>query len=136
MRLAFLAALLAATAAEAAEPGKITVEFNDLQQTETGCRAVFLLNNGLGKPLDKMTLRVVAFDGKDHATLFLSLDVGPLPIGKTRVLRFDLGEKVGCGDVSRIVLDDVTACTGAAVTPADCLAAVALSSKAGVKFDF
>jgi len=52
------------------------------------------------------------------------------------VLRFDLGEKVGCGDVSRIVLDDVTACSGAAVTPADCLAAVGLSSKAGVKFDF
>src|SRR5690242_14176163 len=77
-----------AAPAEAAESGKIGVELNDLQQTDAGCRAVFVLNNGFGKALDKVTLRVVAFDAKQHASLFLSLEVGVLPIGKTRVLRF------------------------------------------------
>ncbi len=130
------AALLCSSAA-AAGSGKLGVELNDLQAGDNGgCRAVFVINNGIGKPLDKMTLRVVTFDGKSHATLFLSLDVGPLPAGKTRVLRFDLGEKVACSDVGRVVLDDVTACSGADMTPAACLAAVALSSRASVAFDF
>ena len=139
-RIALLAglagcAMIAADAA-AAEPGKIGVEFNDLQQADSGCRAVFVLNNGLEKPLDQLTFRVVAFDGKGHATLFLSLDVGSLPVGKTRILRFDLGDKVACSDVSRLVLDDVTACSGPEVAAGDCLAAVALSTKAGIPFDF
>ena len=133
--LAALATGFASTAA-AAEAGKIAVEFNDLQQSEAGCRAVFVLNNGLDKPLDKVTLRVVAFDGENHAKLFLSLDVGALPIGKTRVLRFDLGPDLACKDVSRIVLDDVTSCEGAEMAPPACLAAISLSSRAGAPFDF
>jgi hypothetical protein len=120
----------------AAEAGKISVEFNDLQQSDAGCRAIFVLNNGIEKPLDKVTLRVVAFDQEAHARLFLSLDVGALPAGKTRVLRFDLGADLTCKDVGRLVLDDVTSCEGANVGPKECLAAVSLSSRAGAPFDF
>jgi hypothetical protein len=116
--------------------GKIAVELNDLQQSDSGCRAVFVLNNGLDKAFDKVTFRVVGFDGKGHATLFLSFDFGALPVGKTRILRFDLGDKVACSDVSRLVLDDVTACSGPGVEPGECLAAVALSTRASVPFDF
>jgi hypothetical protein len=127
--------LLRAATAEG-EPGKIAVEFNDLQQAEGGCRAVFVLNNGLDKPLTKLALRVVAFDKKQHATLFLSLDVGALAVGKTRILRFDVGEGVACDTIGRLVLDDVTSCEGEGANPATCLAAVSLTSKAGVSFDF
>ena len=139
---AFLAGLAAAwlagsSAALAAESGKIAVELNDLQPGDQGsCRAVFVLKNEVGKALDKVTLRVVTFDGKGKASLFLSLDVGPLPAGKTRVLRFDLGEKATCADVGRLVLDDVTACEGGGMNPQACLAAIALSSRATVPFDF
>jgi hypothetical protein len=129
--------LAASPAALAAEAGRIAVELNDLQPGDKGgCRAVFVLKNDIGKALDKMTLRVVTFDGKGKASLFLSLDVGPLPAGKTRVLRFDLGDKAVCADVGRMVLDDVTACEGAGMGPPACLAAIALSSRAAVPFDF
>jgi hypothetical protein len=135
--LAFVAAALIALPA-AAEPGRIAVEFNDLQQADEGCRAVFVLNNGLDQALGKLALRVVAFDREQHAKLFLSLDVGALPVGKTRIVRFDLGEGVACESVGRLVLDDVTACEaeGTGVDPAACLAAAALSTRAGVPFDF
>jgi hypothetical protein len=128
----------AGIAAETPKPeaGKISVELNDLQQAESGCRAVFVLNNGLDKSFDKVTFRVVGFDGKGHATLFLSFDFGALPVGKTRILRFDLGDKIACSDVSRLVLDDVTTCSGPGVEPGECLAAVALSTRASVPFDF
>ena len=136
-----IAALVAAfassaAAANAAESKKIDVEFNSLQPSEAGCRAVFVLHNGLPAALTALTLRVVAFDSQAHANLFLSLEVGELPINKTRVLRFDLGKSVACTDVSRLVLDDVTACAGGEMDPAKCLAAVNLTTRAGVPFDF
>jgi hypothetical protein len=130
------AILLALPTPSIAEGGKITAEFNDLQQTDAGCRAVFVLNNGLDKALGKVTLRVVAFNKDKQAKLFLSLDVGNLPVGKTRVLRFDLGDGLACKDVGRLVLDDVTSCEGAEIGPPECLAALALSSLAGPPFDF
>jgi hypothetical protein len=81
-------------------------------------------------------LRVVAFDAQSHASLFLSLEVGELPANKTRVLRFDLGKSVACTDVSRLVLDDVTACAGGDMNPTKCLASINLTTRAGVPLDF
>lgn len=124
-----------AMAQDVAAPGALSVELNDLQAGDAGCRAVFVINNGLGKPLDKVALRVVAFDTEQKAKLFLSIDAGTLPAGKTRVLRFDLGEGVGCETIGRLVLDDVTSCEGEGLDRAGCLAAVTLSSRAGVPFD-
>ncbi len=137
-RLSALAASLAVSlaAANAAESGKLDVEFNSLQASDAGCRAVFVLHNGLADPLEKLTLRVVAFDAEGHANLFLSLDAGALPANKTRVLRFDLGKNVACTDVSRLVLDDVTDCAGGSMNPSKCLAAINLTTRAGVPFDF
>ena len=136
--IAFLFTLLSMLGSDgpAAQERKIDLEFNDLQQSDAGCRAVFVLRNALGKSLDQLTLRVVAFDSESHANLFLSLDVGAMPASKTRVLRFDLGDGIKCGDVSRLVLDDVIDCKGGDMDPPKCLAAVSLSSRAGVPFDF
>lgn len=124
-----------ASAATAAEDGKISVEFNDLQAAESGCRAVFVLHNGLEQPLEDLALRIVSFDSEGHAKLFLSLEVGALPVGKTRILRFDLGADVVCDDVSRVVLDDVIRCEAPEMEPPQCLDALSLSSRAKVPFD-
>lgn len=120
----------------AVEPGKIALELNDLQAVQSGCRAVFVLNNGLGQPLDALSLRVVAFNKEERATLFLTLDVGALPVGKTRIVRFDLGAELPCDGIGRLVLDDVIECKGGEIAPAKCLAAVSLSSRTGAAFDF
>jgi hypothetical protein len=134
---AFVASLaFSLVAGNTAELGKIDVEFNSLQPSEAGCRAVFVLHNGLADALDKLTLRVVTFDAQGHANLFLSLDVGVLPANKTRVLRFDLGKGVACTDISRLVLDDVTDCAGGTMNPSKCLASINLTTRAGVPFDF
>jgi hypothetical protein len=133
---AFLAAGLAfAAPASAQEEGKISVEFNALQPAEEGCRAVFVLHNGLATPIDKFALRIVAFDENQQASLFLSLDVGALPVDKTRVVRFDFGGELACDKVSRLVLDDVIGCEGEGLDPAACLGLLALSSRANVPID-
>lgn len=133
---AMLAGLMAGPAAYADVPGKLAIELNDLQPADAGCRAVFVLRNGLGTALDKLTLRIVAFDGDAHATHFLLLDVGAMPAGKTRVLRFDLGAGSSCAKVSRLLLDEVTACSGTGVVLADCMAALSLSSRARLPLDY
>ena len=128
--------LVAASVAEAAAPpATIAVEFNALQPADDGCRAVFVLHNGLDKPLARLGMRIVAFDEKQQAAVFLSLDVGALPVGKTRVIRFDLGGGLVCANVSRLVLDDVTACEGDKLDPAACLDLIAVSSRAKIPFD-
>jgi hypothetical protein len=124
-----------ASPATGTEDGRLSVELNDLQPAESGCRAVFVLHNGLDKPLEALALRVVSFDRAGHARLFLSLEVGALPVGKTRILRFDLGTDVACEDIGRIVLDDVTGCEGPEIGPPQCLAAISLSSRGEVPFD-
>jgi hypothetical protein len=140
-RTALAAALLlgpsaADAAGTAAAAPNIGVELNDLQSggNGDGCRAVFVVTNDLGKPIDKFGVRVVAFDKDQHASLFLTLDIGAMPAGKTRVLRFDLGSSVACHDISRLVLDDVTACDGEGLDPAACLAALAVTSRASAPF--
>ena len=137
-RFAAFAASLAfcVAVANAAETGKIDVEFNSLEPSDAGCRAVFVVHNGLTDALDKLTLRVVAFDAQSHANLFLSLDVGVLPTNKTRVLRFDLGNGVAGTDVSRLVIDDVTDCAGGSMNPGKYLASINLTTRAGAPFDF
>jgi len=67
---------------------------------------------------------------------FLSLDIGTLPAGKTRVVRFDLGDGLACADIGRLLLDDVTNCQGGDLTPATCLQAISLSSRASVPIDY
>jgi hypothetical protein len=126
---------LSATEVAAADTGKIDVELNSLQASDAGCRAVFVLHNGLANALDKLTLSVVTFDTQARATQFLSLDVGALPANKTRVLRFELGKNVACTDISRLVLDDVIDCAGGDMNPSKCLGVINLTSRAGVPFD-
>lgn len=120
----------------AAEKQAIQIELNDLQPADKGCQAVFVLHNGMAASIEKMTLRVVAFDVKGHANLFMSLDVGQMVPGKTRVLRFDLGSDVPCQSLSRFVLDDITVCDTAKGEPGVCLGAAELSSRANIPFQF
>ena len=123
-------------AAAATEKPTLQIELNDLQPAGKGCQAIFVLHNDLAVSIDKLTLRVVAFDAKGHAKLFMSLDVGQMVSGKTRVLRFDLGPDIACDSLSRFVLDDITDCEIAKAQPDECLAAAALSSRASIPFDF
>lgn len=115
--------------------GKLTLELNDLQWTEGSCRAVYVAHNALDRAVDSLTLRIVAFDRKGKASLFLTLNIGAMPIDKTRVLRFDLGKMATCGDLSRIILDDVTECTGTGLSPSTCLPMIVPSSRTDVPFD-
>ena len=61
------------------------------------------------------------------------LDFKSLPSGKTKVSRFDL-KGVDCANVSRVLINDATECSGAGTPPDACLSALKTQSTSGISF--
>lgn len=140
-RLSFLAAiamlalpLLPVGAGSAnGEETAILVELNRLETVETACRLSFVLTNGLDVSIETLSVEAVLFDTDDRVDRFLLLKTRPLPSGRTRVQQFDVASP-SCGRIARILLNDVTACSGDGLTPSACLAALRPASRADVPF--
>jgi len=123
----------AAVAATTAPAAGLSLELNALQPSETGCRVTFLATNSLGKPLDKAAFEVALFNATGGIERLVTLDFKALPEGKTKVLQFDLA-KTPCDGLSRVLINDVAACTGTGVEAGECLASLTTSSKSTIQF--
>lgn len=119
--------LMAFSAAPAAEP--VSVELNKLEPSNGACRAYMVTENGRDSALQSLKLDLVMFNADGVIAKRLAVELGPLPAGKTRVKAFDI-DGVGCGDVSRILLNDVLSCGGVS----DCLSLVTVASRSDVAF--
>jgi uncharacterized protein (DUF2141 family) len=126
-------AIASATAAQEQETGKLLLELNALQPSETGCRVTFLAVNNLGLPLEKSAFEVALFDAAGAIDRLVSLDFKALANGKTKVLQFEL-QDLDCDQVSRILVNDVGACEGAGVSPDACLAQLTTSTRTKTQF--
>jgi hypothetical protein len=131
---AALCSLLTAAPALAETPGpQLQLELNALQPVDGACRVTFLATNDLSAGLDKSTFELAIF-GKDGAIVRLVLlDFKGLTAGKTKVVQFDLKD-IDCATVSRVLVNDVTACEGAGVEPTACLADLKTSTGTGITF--
>lgn len=136
----FLATALALTtgtaiAQEAAEPaeGGLKLDLNTLQQNDSGCLMTFVAENAMEHSLQKAAYEVVFFNGEGLVERMTVLDFQDLPAGRTRVRQFNLPD-MQCDNVSRVLINDVSACEGAGVEPATCLEGLSLSSKSEIEF--
>lgn len=130
-----VAALLLSAApalAQTASPA-LSLEFNAAQPTEKGCRLVFVVKNGLGKPLARTGLELALFNAKGEVDRLTVLEFKDLPSDKTKVSRFELSG-VQCPDLSRLLVNSVTACEGEGIDANACKGALQLSNKTGVEF--
>ena len=89
--------------------------------------------NGLGVPIDAMSLEVVVFDQDGLVDRFLLFEFGRLTVGKTRVVPFDL-QNTRCEGISRILINDMVSCETAELDPGDCMSALSVSSRQPVDF--
>lgn len=103
----------------AAEPA-IQLELNNAQSVKDGCRVSFVMRNDLKQRIAELKLEIVLFDGAGSVSRFLLLNAGGLASGKTKVRQFDLAAQK-CKDISRVLVNDVTACKGESLAPASCL---------------
>lgn len=128
-----LAAFLAGSAG-AQDTKALTLELNTLTQVDTACRVTFLARNQMGVEIGDVGVEVVLFDKEGRVSSILVLKTGRLTAGKTRVKQFPL-PNVACDNVSSILVNDVTECSGEGLSAPTCLDALQVSSKAGISLD-
>lgn len=125
---------LAPAAAQGASPEQhVLLDLNALQPSEGGCRLTFVVANNLATPVDRAAFEMALFDKAGVVDRLTVLDFKSLPAGKTKVSRFDL-KGVDCANVSRVLINDATECTGAGTAPDACLAALRTQSTSGISF--
>ncbi len=131
--ITFLAAIPPANAEEAAKKS-IAIELNAQQQVGTACQLNFIIKNTLGTAIDDLTFEIVLFDTNAQISSIMTARSGTLPDGKTRVKRYALKDK-NCKEISQILINDVKACKGEALSPEICLAALTTSSRTDSKLE-
>ncbi len=127
---ALAAGLAAAFALPAAAASGVSVELNRLEARDTTCRVSLVVANPGDKALDSLKLDLVFFDKDGVISRRLAVEAGPVRAAKTSVKLFEASD-TPCDGVSRVLLNDVTACGG----EQDCLALVTTTSRVkGVEF--
>lgn len=115
---------------------EIQVELNKLEPAGNACRGYFLVNNGLTEPLKELRLDVFLFDRGGIILRRFGLTFLDIRAERSKVVLFDLPE-VSCGNVGRLVVNDVIACTAATDAPlAGCSNRLRTSTRADVPFTY
>lgn len=133
--LAFLAAFYPGTAAlaqDAGTPGVLSIEMNDLAQSEKGCKLTFVAGNSLPQSLTKASFEFVLFNQKGLVERMAVFDFRDLPAGKTKVRQFTLAG-TQCDAVKSLLINDAPACEGEGVAKDACMKALKTGSKSDVE---
>ncbi|WP_421760428.1 hypothetical protein [Devosia sp.] len=125
-------ALVLCSHAQAADGG-LAVELNALKPDTDNCRVTFLATNGLTAELGKVTLEIALFDASGAIDRLVSLDFKALAPGKTKVMQFALAG-LACESVSRVLINNVTACEGDGIDPGACLEGLRTTSRVKPEF--
>lgn len=132
----FIAVMFAVAGAAQAQDlsGKISLELNQLQPIEGGgCRMSIIATNGLERPMDQLTLEMVAFDKDGLVDQFLALKFSRISAGKTKILQFALAGKA-CDGISRLHVNNVTNCVPPSITDVYCPDLLDLSNRTPIQF--
>lgn len=111
----------------------ISIELNKLQKQADACRVYMVFSNGLGGALESYKPDLVFFGTDGVIAARLVVEGGPLPAGKTKVKLFDV-PALDCDVISRVLLNDISACSGPAKPIEDCIGITNTSSRGGVEF--
>lgn len=119
----------------AQETSAFELELNGAADTEGGgCRLTYVATNLSDLAFEKTAFQVGLFDAEGAVTRLLVLEFGALVAGKTKILQFELAGST-CAAISRIVINDVAACTLADGTTSDfCLSGLVATSRTAIQF--
>ena len=132
--IALWATALALSASHAwAQENSITIELNDATNAENACRLVFVAVNRTGVLLEKTSYDVVTFDAGGKVGKSLTFQFGRLPLGKTKVVQFDLPGQA-CDSISRLLVNDVSECTVDGKASDICVDALTTTTRTKIEF--
>ncbi|ANK82601.1 MAG: hypothetical protein TEF_18710 [Rhizobiales bacterium NRL2] len=126
-------AVLALTGGAAAAAERLGLELNKLEPRDGACRAYIVIENGTPTAFESLKLDLVMFDREGIVAERLALEVGPLPAGKTSLKVFDVAG-LACGQVGRVLLNEVLACDDGTGGRDGCMDLVETSARGGLEF--
>ena len=116
-----------------AETGQLKVELNKVEEIDGGgCRAFFLFRNQTEKSFAGFEMSLAILDGQGVIDRLLSIDAAPLPVQRTTLKLFEIPE-ISCGNISEILLHDITTCKPQNEAEVDCFSFLKLNSKTTTK---
>ncbi len=127
--LGLLLALAAATAG--AQSTALSIELNRLEQDGEGCRFDLVIANRLEVAFSSFSADLVFFDHDGVITTRASTHFGRLRPLKTHLRSFVLSP-FDCGNVARVLLNDIIQCGHDQGEAFDCLDAVEVSHRGAV----
>lgn len=128
-----LLALAPAMAQDAASTSGLALELNAVQPSESGCRITFLAANSYDVEIARAAIETALFSADGAINRIVTLDFKALAPGKTKVLQFGLNS-LDCTNLGRILINDITACDGAGLTPETCLDELSVTARPSIQF--
>ncbi len=122
-------ALFATPSPALAENGRLTVELNKFEASDTGgCRAFFLFRNQSGKAFEGFEMSLAILDTNGVIDRLLNIDAAPLPVARTTLKLFEIPE-IACDGISEILLHAIDVCQPQNEENTDCFPLVTLVSR-------
>ncbi len=128
--IVFLTLWLLSDPTRADEPSLI-IELNKTEDTEQGCRPLFLFDNQSGHQLNRFQVELVLFDQKGVYSRQILLDMAPLYKGKKTVASFLLAD-IACDQIGSMLVNDLPECQNSVGGSLDCLAFLEVASKSDI----
>jgi len=112
-----------------AQDGKLTVELNKFEASDTGgCRAFFLFRNETGNAFEGFEMSLAILDSDGVIDRLLNIDAAPLPVARTTLKLFEIPD-IACTEISEILLHAVDTCKPQNEDATDCFPMMALVSR-------
>jgi len=127
------ALVLTGTGSCLAQEKAISIELNDASNADTACRLVFVAINNSGVLLEKTSYDFVTFDTAGKVGRSITFHFGRLPVGKTKVVQFDLPGQA-CESISRLLVNDIAECTVDGKASDICIDALTTSTRSKIEF--
>ncbi|MBL8583253.1 MAG: hypothetical protein JNL61_13640 [Rhizobiaceae bacterium] len=128
-----LIGLVALAGAATAQEKAFTIELNDAQDIGGGCRLVYVATNDTGVALKKASYDVFTFKSDGKVGQSLVFQFGAFPVGKTKVVQFDLAGQP-CSGLSRLLVNDVTECQADGDNQTICMDALKTTTRTAIGF--
>jgi hypothetical protein len=117
----------------AVEP-ELLIELNKLEDTEQGCRSLFLFDNATGHELNRFRVDLILFDQEGVYAKQLLLDMAPLHEDKKVMASFLLADQ-SCDSIGSILVNDLPRCENGSGAELDCIPLLKVESRTEVPLE-
>lgn len=127
-------AVLSVVSSTTAADGVISIELNKVDDTEQGCRPLFLFDNRSGHQLNKFQVELVLFDDKGVYSRQVLMDMAPLYEDKKVVASFLINE-ITCDEIGSMLVNALPSCANTTGADLNCIGLLEVTSKSSIPLE-